>query len=59
MYCNRLCLLHLGEIIAIGAPAEVLTPASIEQVYGVRAEVQLDPRTQRPHIRYVERDDRS
>lgn len=57
MYCDRLCLLHHGEIVVIGDPAEVLTPAYIEQVYGVRAEVHLDPRTQHPHIRYVRMDE--
>jgi iron complex transport system ATP-binding protein len=57
MYCDRLCLLHHGAVVAIGSPVDVLTPAHIEQVYGVRAEVHLDPHTQHPHIRYVRMDE--
>jgi iron complex transport system ATP-binding protein len=57
MYCDRLCLLNHGAVVAIGSAVDVLTPAHIKQVYGVRAEVQLDPQTQHPHIRYVRMDE--
>ncbi|MEU2552154.1 ABC transporter ATP-binding protein [Streptomyces sp. NPDC013313] len=39
MYCDRLLVLREGRAVAEGTPAEVLTPALIEQVYGVHAEV--------------------
>ncbi len=42
MYCDRLLVLRDGRAVAEGTPAEVLTPALIEQVYGVRAEVTHD-----------------
>ena len=39
MYCDRIVALQKGALIAEGAPAELLTPALIEQLYHVRAEV--------------------
>ena len=39
MYCQKLCLLEGGRVVAQGTPEEVLTPARIGAVYGVRAEV--------------------
>lgn len=33
-YADRLVLLHGGRVAATGTPAEVLTPAAIERVYG-------------------------
>jgi iron complex transport system ATP-binding protein len=40
-YCHRMALLHQGELVACGPPAEVLTAQAIRQVYG--AEVCLVP----------------
>ncbi|WP_020134901.1 ABC transporter ATP-binding protein [Streptomyces sp. 351MFTsu5.1] len=51
MYCDRLLVLREGRAVAEGTPAEVLTPALIEQVYGVRAEVTHDPG--HPSIRFL------
>ncbi|MFG2797893.1 ABC transporter ATP-binding protein [Streptomyces pseudovenezuelae] len=42
MYCDRLLVLSDGRAVIEGTPAEVLTPALIERVYGVRAEVAQD-----------------
>lgn len=39
MYCQKLCLLDGGRVVAQGTPEEVLTPARIGAVYGVGAEV--------------------
>ena len=36
---DRLLLLHQGEVLAAGSPAEVLTPEHIAAGYGVRVEV--------------------
>lgn len=41
-YADHLVLLDTGRVVASGAPAEVLTPARIAEVYGVRAEVETD-----------------
>ena len=39
MYCDRIVALRAGALIAEGTPAEVLTPALIEELYHVRASV--------------------
>lgn len=44
-FCNRLVLLHQGRVLADGSPWQVLTPANLEQAYGVRALVYTDPVT--------------
>ena len=44
-YCDRLLLLHRGQVIAQGTPGEVLTADNIEQVFGVAAVVRPDPFT--------------
>lgn len=38
-WCDRLLLLADGHAIALGRPAEVLVPAALARVYGLRAEV--------------------
>ncbi|MFA7604795.1 MAG: ABC transporter ATP-binding protein [Novosphingobium sp.] len=35
-YCDRLLLLDRGRLIADGTPAQVLTPARLSSVYGIR-----------------------
>jgi iron complex transport system ATP-binding protein len=52
-YCDRLYLLKDGAVVAQGTPAQVLTPETITEVYGVRALVQPSPRTGRPLIEYL------
>ncbi|MES4903177.1 MULTISPECIES: ABC transporter ATP-binding protein [unclassified Streptomyces] len=53
MYCDRLLVLRDGRAVAEGTPAEVLTPALIERVYAVRAEVTTGPG--HPVIRFLRR----
>ncbi|WP_456286563.1 ABC transporter ATP-binding protein [Microbacterium sp. JZ70] len=43
--CTRLTLVADGCVVATGAPAEVLAPELIADVYGVRADVSPDPAT--------------
>lgn len=38
-YCNKLLLLNQGELVAYGAPVEVLKPDLLEQVFGLPCEV--------------------
>jgi len=40
-YCDRLVLIDGGTIVAVGTPAEVLTPANLKSVYGIDARVEL------------------
>jgi iron complex transport system ATP-binding protein len=51
MFCDRLILLRAGRVVADGAPAGVLAPATIADVFGVRSQLhQLE--NGRPWITY-------
>ncbi|SDR84550.1 iron complex transport system ATP-binding protein [Halopseudomonas litoralis] len=41
-YCDRLALLHEGQLLALGAPAEVLTGPHLQQAFQVDAHIDLD-----------------
>ena len=41
-WCDRIVLMESGRIVADGTPAEVLTPARLEAVYGIRAHIATD-----------------
>jgi iron complex transport system ATP-binding protein len=42
-WCDRLLLLAQGREVAQGAPAEILTPANLQAVYGLPARVMAHP----------------
>ena len=44
-YCDRIYMLLDGRIVAEGHPSEVITEDLIREVYGVRASVEVSPRT--------------
>jgi iron complex transport system ATP-binding protein len=41
-YCDRLVLMHRGELVAAGPPVEVLTTERLRAVYDVDAHLGLD-----------------
>ncbi|WP_218241383.1 ABC transporter ATP-binding protein [Comamonas fluminis] len=41
--CDRLAVMHQGQLVQLGTPHEVLTPELIEQVFQVRVHTLLDP----------------
>ena len=41
-YCDRIAIMAGGRVLEAGPPKRVLTPAQIERVYGVRADVVAD-----------------
>ena len=41
-YCDRLCLLHEGRLLALGTPAEVLTGPHLQQAFQIDAHIDLD-----------------
>ncbi len=45
-YCDRIALLSGGKLEAIGSPSEVLTPETIQSVYGIDVLVRKDPMTE-------------
>jgi iron complex transport system ATP-binding protein len=49
-YADHVVVLAGGKVVAAGAPADVLTPALVLEVYGVHAEVLEHPLTGRPLI---------
>lgn len=52
-FCDRLVLLHQGQLVAQGSAAQVLTPARLRQVYGVQAHVDTSPATGHLRIEYL------
>ncbi|PDS77873.1 ABC transporter ATP-binding protein [Rhizobium sp. L43] len=53
MFCDSLAVLEKGEVVAFGAPEDVLTEEMIGRVFGVRAHVQKSAVHGRHHIQYV------
>ncbi len=53
MFCDSLAVLQNGQVVAAGAPEEVLTQELIERVFGVRAHVQKSPVHGRCNIQYM------
>lgn len=49
-YSSHLVAMRDGRIVAEGAPADVLTEATVESVFGVRSRVIADPETGTPLI---------
>lgn len=41
-YCDRLCLLHEGHLLALGTPAEVLTKPHLQQAFQIDAHIDLE-----------------
>ncbi|CAM2975626.1 ABC transporter ATP-binding protein [Prescottella defluvii] len=42
-FCDRVAVLHRGRIWGVGTPREIVTSALLDEVYGVRAEIQDHP----------------
>lgn len=49
-YADHLVAMRAGRIVAEGEPAEVLTPAVVEEVFGLACEVMADPLTGTPMV---------
>lgn len=54
-YADHLVAMHTGSIIAEGRPMDIVTPALVEQLYGVRCTLVPDPHTGTPLIAGVMR----
>lgn len=42
MYCDRICAIEGGRVVATGTPTEVLTPVLIKRLYEVEADVRTE-----------------
>lgn len=51
-FCDKLLLLHHGRIARCGLPSQVLTPANIEEIYGINAYVDNHPFGGYPRVTY-------
>ena len=49
-YADRLALLSGGRVVAVGAPAEVLTEAALKEVFGADVAVHPNPETGGPWV---------
>ncbi|MEU9891458.1 ABC transporter ATP-binding protein [Sphaerisporangium sp. NPDC051011] len=54
-FCDRICVMADGAVVALGAPGEVLTPALLADVYQVEAEVTTHPSTGTPQVTLITR----
>ncbi|QTN47837.1 ABC transporter ATP-binding protein [Ectopseudomonas mendocina] len=52
-FCDRLCVLDQGRLVAIGTPAEVLTVDLLQQVFGLQALVDTHPLAGHPRITWI------
>jgi iron complex transport system ATP-binding protein len=51
-YCDSVCLVNRGAVVAVGSVAEVLTPERLAEVFGVRAHCGIHPITGRPLLTF-------
>ncbi|MCR4427199.1 MAG: heme ABC transporter ATP-binding protein [Firmicutes bacterium] len=49
-YCDRLAMMESGRLFALGTPREIMTPANLLSVYGVRATIGTHPESDRPAV---------
>jgi iron complex transport system ATP-binding protein len=49
-YCDRIALLNSGILETMGPPAEVITPGTVQAVYGVDVVVRKDPFTNAVYV---------
>ncbi|SFB46094.1 iron complex transport system ATP-binding protein [Rhizobium sp. NFR07] len=53
MFCDRLIVMQRGQIVASGAPEEIVTQELLRDVFSVDARVETSPHHARPHIHYL------
>lgn len=51
-FCDKLLLLREGKLVKSGTPQQVLTPASIENIYGIKTHVDRHPQGAYPRVTY-------
>ncbi|GAA4661252.1 ABC transporter ATP-binding protein [Arthrobacter cryoconiti] len=49
-YADLIAVMHAGQVVATGPPAEVLTNELTSKVFGVRSSIMKHPLTGRPHL---------
>ena len=51
-YCDAVCLVNRGSVVAVGSVSEVMTPERLAEVFGVRAHCGVHPITGRPLLTF-------
>ena len=51
-YCDQLCVVEAGRLVASGPPADVLTPELIARVFGVQVQRWPNPTTGRAYLAF-------
>ena len=51
-YCDAVCLVNRGAVVAVGSVTEVMTPERLSEVFGVRAHCGVHPITGRPLLTF-------
>ncbi len=51
-YCDAVCLVNSGVVVAVGSVSEVMTPERLAEVFGVRAHCGVHPITGRPLLTF-------
>lgn len=49
-FCDRIAVMHKGQIIQCGTPQQIITPNLIKKVFRVNTRIHTDPKTNRPQI---------
>lgn len=49
-FCDKLCLMHHGTILAEGTPEEVVTVQNLRTAFQIDAEIETNPKTGRPFL---------
>ncbi|TWH41900.1 iron complex transport system ATP-binding protein [Rhodococcus rhodochrous J38] len=52
MFCDKVLVLDKGQAVAFGTPKQVITAHLVTRVYGVCADITIEPSTDRPTIIY-------
>ncbi|MET0197909.1 ABC transporter ATP-binding protein [Rhodococcus sp. RS1C4] len=52
MFCDRIVVLQAGKVVAVGRPSDVITQDLVQEVYHVRASVELDETGTYPQVTY-------
>ncbi|MCD5995451.1 ABC transporter ATP-binding protein [Pseudomonas sp. CDFA 602] len=52
-FCDRLCVIHHGRLVAQGTPWEVLTPDMLHNVFGAKALIDRHPLRNYPRITWI------
>ena len=51
-YCDAVCLVNRGAVVAVGSVSEVMTPERLAEVFGVKAHCGVHPITGRPLLTF-------